>query len=80
MYDLGADGKYSIDDGGEIQITKDTEDQVNAAIHGNKIVWEDFRNIKNYDIYMYELSAGKEIPIKKKTKQSKICLIFIRIR
>jgi beta propeller repeat protein len=49
------------------QITTDPADQQRAAIHGNLIVWEDFRNEvsndDNSDIYAYNLATSTEIPI-----------------
>jgi len=44
----------------ETQITTSTYDQEYPAIYGNKIVWQDWRNGSNYDIYMYDLSTGQE--------------------
>ena len=46
----------------ETQITTDTANQLNPAIYGDLIVWEDYRN-GNWDIYMYDLSTGTETQI-----------------
>lgn len=48
------------------QITANESDQYNPAIYGDKIVWQDDRNDNgdgNCDIYMYDLSTGKETRI-----------------
>lgn len=51
----------------KVQITTDLSDQGNPAIHGNIIVWTDYRNVVgsdgNTDIYAYDLSTSTEIPI-----------------
>ena len=44
------------------QITTDPAAQNNPAIHGDRIVWYDYRN-GNGDIYMYDLSTNTETPI-----------------
>jgi len=54
---------YDIKAGTQTRITTDTHDQVNPAICGNKIVWEDKRNNNQWDIYMYDLNTKKEIRI-----------------
>jgi beta propeller repeat protein len=45
--------------GGEVPICTAPNDQDRPAIYGDKIVWEDHRN-ESFDIYMYDLSTGKE--------------------
>ncbi len=48
----------------ETQITTDPEAQGWPAIHGDRIVWQDWRNPPAYsDIYMYDLSTSTETPI-----------------
>lgn len=54
--------------GTETQITTDGSDQYAPAIHGDRIVWEDWRNreggsSQNADIYMYDLSTSTETQI-----------------
>jgi len=46
-------------DPAEVQVTMDTSDQLDPAISGEIIVWEDYRN-GNYDIYMYDLSVDSD--------------------
>lgn len=46
----------------ETQITINSSKQLNPAIYGNKIVWEDYRS-GNKDIYIYDLSTHKETQI-----------------
>ncbi|MBI4743554.1 MAG: hypothetical protein HY776_01805 [Actinobacteria bacterium] len=46
---------YDISSGKETQLTNDPKDQVNPAISGSKIVWQDNRN-GNWDIYMIDLN------------------------
>jgi beta propeller repeat protein len=61
------------ENGTETQITTNGSFQIDPSIYGNQIVWQDARNGKGigqsgypaggYDIYMYDLSAHKEIQI-----------------
>ena len=44
----------------ETRITTDTHDQINPAIFGDKIVWQDKRNNDQWDIYMYDISTKTE--------------------
>ncbi|SEN69737.1 TolB family protein [Lihuaxuella thermophila] len=46
----------------EMAVTTNTSAQSNPAIYQDKIVWQDYRN-GNWDIYMYDLSTGKETQI-----------------
>lgn len=45
--------------GTETQVTTDTYVQTSPAIYGDKIVWQDNRNV-SWDIYMYDLTTGTE--------------------
>lgn len=54
MYDINTDE--------ETQITTNGSRQINPAIYGDKIVWQDFRN-GNQDIYMYDISTSTETRI-----------------
>ena len=53
---------YDISTQKEIQITTNESHQINPAIYGDKIVWQDSRN-GNQDIYLYDLSTSTEIRI-----------------
>ena len=53
---------YDISTQKETQITSNESIQINPAIYGDKIVWQDFRN-GNWDIYMYDLSTSTETQI-----------------
>ncbi|WP_010662674.1 choice-of-anchor U domain-containing protein [Marinilabilia salmonicolor] len=46
-----------------VQITDDANIQTLPAIDGNYIVWEDYRNGPNGDIYLYNRSDGTEIAL-----------------
>ena len=46
----------------EFPICTESGDQINPAISGNTIVWQDYRN-DNWDIYGYDLSTQNEFPI-----------------
>ncbi|MHC1753918.1 MAG: PGF-pre-PGF domain-containing protein [Methanosarcina sp.] len=62
---------YDLSTSREIQITNNELDQGLPVIYGEKIVWEDERNgildeygdIENLDIYMYDLSTSRETQI-----------------
>ncbi len=43
----------------ETQITNNESDQIDPAIYGDRVVWQDERN-GNWDIYMYNLSTSTE--------------------
>ena len=47
-------------DTGELSVVDDPGAEVGfgTAVHGERIVWEDYRN-GNYDIYMYDISSGE---------------------
>ncbi|AFV25262.1 cell surface protein [Methanolobus psychrophilus R15] len=47
---------YNISTGEEKQITTHVSNQINPAIYGDTVVWQDYRNW-NWDIYMYNLSS-----------------------
>ncbi|UCG02739.1 MAG: hypothetical protein JSW11_01860, partial [Candidatus Heimdallarchaeota archaeon] len=49
-------------DPAKIEITLETDEQVNPAIYENIIVWEDYRN-GHWDIYMYDISTSTETQI-----------------
>jgi beta propeller repeat protein len=49
--------------GTEVQITNDSADQFAPYITGDKIVWEDWRNFNNPEIYMYDLTDHAEFRI-----------------
>jgi beta propeller repeat protein len=65
---------YDLTSGEETQITTDGSNQLLPAIHGDSIVWEDYRNHAeatdinpileelqwNSDIYMYNISSQEE--------------------
>ncbi|MHC1598356.1 MAG: DUF373 family protein [Candidatus Methanofastidiosia archaeon] len=56
------DGNWNIylkyfDSGNEISIAKDTNDQKNPRVWGDKIVWQDNRN-GAWDIYLYDMSTN----------------------
>lgn len=42
-----------------VQITTNTANQGRPELHGNNIVWKDYRN-GNWDIYSYDTSSGNE--------------------
>ena len=78
MFTLASTGSTPVDNiemeaGTETQITTNGSDQSNPTIYGDRIVWADSRNGKSIDqfeypseswnIYMYDLSAHKEIQI-----------------
>jgi beta propeller repeat protein len=46
--------------GTEVQITDDSFDQFDPYISGDKIVWDDWRNFNNPEIYMYDLTTHTE--------------------
>ena len=50
---------YNLSTGEETRITSNASAQINPAIHGDRIVWEDLRNGTG-DIRMYDLSTGEE--------------------
>lgn len=50
---------YNLSTGEETRITSNASAQINPAIHGDRIVWEDLRNGTG-DIRMYSLSTGEE--------------------
>jgi len=55
LYDLGPDFAFNTsDDGGEMVVSDASQDQVEPAIHGRYIVWQDGR-AGNYDIYLYDM-------------------------
>ena len=58
---------YQINTGTEKRITTNTDSQTNPRIHGNLIVWEDWRNDNgawsNCDIYGYDLSTEQEFVV-----------------
>jgi beta propeller repeat protein len=55
FYDFGLDGEYgTIDDSGEIRITKNQIPQLDPFIFENKIVWIENRNETSH-IYLYDL-------------------------
>lgn len=49
--------------GVEIQITSDSFDQFDPYISGDKIVWDDWRNTNNPEIYIYDVSTNTETRI-----------------
>jgi len=53
---------YDISTSTETRITTNESCQINSAIYGDKIVWQDDRN-GNWDIYMYDLSTSTETRI-----------------
>ncbi len=53
---------YDLSTSIETQITTNSSEQVNPAIYGDRIVWQDHRN-GNWDIYTYDLSSQKETQI-----------------
>ena len=53
------DGQFTLI---ETQITNNESAQIDPAIYGDRIVWQDERN-GNWDIYMYNLSISTETRI-----------------
>jgi beta propeller repeat protein len=53
---------YNISTQKETQITKNGSTQLNPAIYGDKLVWQDSRN-GNWEIYMYNFSTSTETQI-----------------
>ena len=49
---------YNLETEKEIRITFHDSDQINPAIYGDKIVWQDNRH-GNWDIYMYDPTRGE---------------------
>lgn len=47
----------------ETQVTTNNSDEVYPSIYGDRIVWQDLRNGRNWDIYMYNLSIREETRI-----------------
>jgi beta propeller repeat protein len=54
---------YDLSQQKEIRITMDIHDQVNPAIYGDRIVWQDKRNGNQWDIYMYDIPTKTETRI-----------------
>jgi beta propeller repeat protein len=50
---------YDLSSGEETRITANASAQIDPAIHGDRIVWEDLRNGTG-DIRMYNISSGEE--------------------
>jgi beta propeller repeat protein len=59
-------------------ICTNIKDQKDPAIYGNKVVWTDSRN-GNKDIYMKDLSSGKEIPVSVAPYEQKFPKIYQNI-
>ena len=53
---------YDISTSTETRITTNASRQINPAIYGDRIVWQDDRN-GNQDIYMYDISTSTETQI-----------------
>lgn len=49
--------------GSETQITDESEWRSNPAVDGERIVWEDWRNGHDGDIYLYDIATGTETQI-----------------
>ncbi|AKB27121.1 cell surface protein [Methanosarcina siciliae T4/M] len=47
----------------ETQLTTNSSDEAYPSIYGDRVVWQDLRNGKNWDIYMYDLSTSRETQI-----------------
>jgi beta propeller repeat protein len=62
----------------ETRITTNESLQINPAVYGDKIVWQDDRN-GNWDIYMYNLSSSTETQITT-DKSDQICPDIYRDR
>jgi beta propeller repeat protein len=66
MFDLGPDGtKGTPDDGGEIVVCSDPETQEVPDIHGNTIVWADYRDYvtSSWNIYKSTINPLIESPL-----------------
>jgi beta propeller repeat protein len=55
----GSTGPVELKPNEPFKITNDPANQERPAIYGDRIVWQDDRN-GNWDIYMFDLSTGKE--------------------
>jgi len=70
---------YDLSTSTETKITTNGADQLNPAIYGDRIVWEDRRNDDNgsiSDIYMYDLSTKKETQITNGKSNSRYPAIY----
>jgi beta propeller repeat protein len=51
---------HNLDDGSSFNVSPSTQDQLFADIHAGRVVWQDFRDVGNGEIYLADLETGEQ--------------------
>lgn len=51
---------HNLDDGQSFLVSPSTQDQLQADLHAGQVVWQDFRDVGNGEIYYAHLETGEE--------------------